>query len=215
MGEPTKSASEAPELFSRRQAIMGALALAAGTLVAARPKAARAANGDPVTAGGAVYTTGTNFFYLTTNGFPSGGEQWSYAMINRNGTIGEPVQSFGGIILPDAPAGSSAIWGDAYGTSHYGVVATHSTAGGIALKVEGKAQFSRSGKATISKGHASRTVTGLNNITADSIILVTLQGSAGKGNHVRWAKRLSSTSFQVVLTKAAAVNVAFGWMILN
>ena len=204
-----------PAVLSRRDAIIGALALAAGALVASKPGTARASTGDTVTAGHTTYASSGTDLFLSTNGLPTGGDDWSYAMMNRNGLIGAPVQAFAGEPMPAAPAGSSGVWGNAISASHYGVVARHDSAAGVALKVEGKASFSRSGKATISKGHASKTVSGLNNITTGSIILVTLQGSAGSGNHVRWAKRLSATSFQVVLTKAASVNVTFGWLILN
>jgi hypothetical protein len=201
-------------LLSRRQAIVGALALAAGSLIAAGPKEAAALGGDPVTAAGSFYANGGCTLFLTSNGTNTGVE-YAQAMINRNGLGGSPIQAFGGQIMAAAPAGSAGTYGFAWETPHYGVHAIHDKAAGTALKVEGRAKFSRSGRAYISKGHLTATVTVPSGVDAGSIILVTLQGSAGVGNHVRYAKRLTSTTFQVMLTKAASVKVAFGWMILN
>jgi hypothetical protein len=86
---------------------------------------------------------------------------------------------------------------------------------GTALDVSGIARFSRSGKVTIAKGHNSATVTVASGIGTGSIILATLQGPAGVGNHIRWAKRTGATTFQVMLTKSAASKVSCGWFIIG
>jgi hypothetical protein len=202
-------------LLSRRQAIVGALALAAGALIATRPEPAAALNFDPVLAGGNTYASAGTTLYLNNPGTPIGTE-WAQAMINRNGiTANGPVAAFGGVAMAASPPESTGIWGFAYEVPHFGVHAEHYRAAGTALRVDGRTKFSRSGRAYVSKGHLTATVTVPSGVDAGSIILVTLQGSAGVGNHVRYAKRLSSTTFQVMLTKAASVKVAFGWMILN
>ena len=202
-------------VFSRREAILGALALAAGSLLATKPERAEAANGDPVVAGGSVYASKGNTFYLSNTGTPSGTE-WAQAMVNRNGTSGNgPVAAFGGVAMPAATLASTGIWGDAWAVGHYGVHAQHENGAGVALKVQGKATFSRSGRKTILKGRSGATVTGLANIGTGSLILVTLQGSAGTGNHVRYAQRVSDTSFKVALTKPASNTVSFAWLVLN
>jgi hypothetical protein len=204
-----------PAVLSRREAIIGALALAAGALVASRPGTALAANSDPITVAGLMVGNGATQVWRTSNQFLSGGTNYSIAVLNGTNISSTVHYGVDGIALTGAPNGSAGLHGTAGTAAQFGVLAEHGIAEGAALRVNGVAQFSRSGKATISKGHSSRTVSGLSNITADSIILVTLQGSPGTGNHVRWAKRLSGTSFQVMLTKAAAVNVTFGWLILN
>jgi hypothetical protein len=214
MVDSIRSAADAG-LLSRRQAIAGALAVAAGALLATRPTRAMAANGDPVLAGQQVFASSGTTLYLNSPATIAGVE-YAQAMINRNGITGNgPVAAFGGVAMPAAIAGSTGIWGDAWVAGHYGVHAQHENGAGVALKVQGKATFSRSGKATIAKGHSSRTVAGLNNIGTGSMILVTLQGSAGAGRYVRYAKRVSDTSFTVVLSSASASTVAFAWMIID
>jgi len=193
---------------------MGALALAAGSLISTRPDRALAANGDPVLAGGSTYAAGGTTLYLNNPGTPLGVE-WAQAMINRNGTLGSPVAAFGGVAMPAAPTGSTGVWGFAWEAPHYGVHAEHYRAAGTALRVDGRAHFSRSGKATIAKGTAHKHVTVASGIGTGAMILVTLQGSAGTGRYVRYAKRASTTSFEVWLNTTSAYNVQFAWLIID
>jgi hypothetical protein len=111
-------------------------------------------------------------------------------------------------------AGSAGVHGHTEAAGHYGVLARH-TASGTALRVEGKAGFSRSGKAAVARGHSTQTVTVASGVGTGSMILVTLQGSAGSGVVLRYAKRLSATTFQVALNKAATTTVTFAWMIVD
>lgn len=85
---------------------------------------------------------------------------------------------------------------------------------GVALDVRGKAQFSNSGRGTIAAGASNKLVTGAK-LTANSTVLVTLQGNAGPGVHVQYVLKVNSTSFKVFLNKPAARNVIFGWFIVN
>lgn len=204
----------APGVVSRREAIIGALALAAGSLLASRPKAAMAQTGDPVTAGGSVYTGAGNTFYLNTGGTPAGTEI-AQAMINRNGTGGSPVQAFGGVVMPSAPATSAGVWGFAWAAGHYGVHAEHDSSAGTALKVEGRVALSRSNTARITRGHSGCTVTVPSGVDPASMILATLQGSAGTGVYLRYAKRATATTFTLKLNRAATSTVTVAWMILG
>lgn len=83
-----------------------------------------------------------------------------------------------------------------------------------ALDVKGKAYFSSAGTGYISAGAAQKTIYG---IVADknAVILVTLQGPAGKNVSVRYVNRRSASSFTVYLTGKAANKVKFGWFIVN
>lgn len=85
---------------------------------------------------------------------------------------------------------------------------------GTALRVDGKAQFSNSGKATIPVGATSKLVTGAI-LDSSAAILVTLQGNPGPGVSVHYVQKMSATSFKVVLNKPAARSVAFGWFVVN
>lgn len=209
-------------VLSRRDAIIGALALAAGTLLATRPDTARAADGDVMHVGNMM--SGTNPTYLLRS--PSGlwgGDFDSLAILNgSNGTRSFGVWGNTGTV---AGAGSAGLWGRGTAAGFFGVVAENYAVGGIGLKasaplgvalqVDGPAAFSRSGKGTILRGHASATVNVPSGVSTAALILVTLQGSAGSGRYVRYARRVSATSFRVYLSKSAAAKVYFAWFILN
>jgi hypothetical protein len=105
------------------------------------------------------------------------------------------------------------MWAANHAAGGVGLLAA--STGGTALQVQGVATFSRSGSGSIAKGHSTTTVAGLTNIGTNALILVTLQGSPGSGVYLKYAKRLASTKFQVVLNKAATAKVYFAWMILN
>ncbi len=208
----------AEQVLSRREAIVGGLALAAGSLLALKPKTAAAADGDIVHVGGWHTGNDATTFQRTSSSGPTDSEV-SLNDLYYGAHFGVKAGVFG-----NALPGSAAVKAEAYGDGKYGVYATASGAatgvyaasGGTALDVIGVAKFSRSGKITIPKGQKSATVTLQNGaIATTAIILATLQGSAGVGNHIRWAKRQSATKFQVILTKAASVNVSCGWFIIG
>lgn len=85
---------------------------------------------------------------------------------------------------------------------------------GVALDVRGKAAFSRSGRGLIRAGRSYATVS-CAGLAWNSMILVTLQGSAGSGRYVAYAARTSSSAFKVVLNAAATRGVYFAWFVIN
>jgi hypothetical protein len=64
----TKTQAAVPAVMSRRDAIVGALALAAGTLIARRPDVAAAADGQYVLVGGSYSAANETFIMRTFDG---------------------------------------------------------------------------------------------------------------------------------------------------
>jgi hypothetical protein len=196
--------------------LTGGLAVAAGAVASVvAPQVAAANNGDPVLSGDLVYGRTTMLMGTTTG--TSAGTLISQARFNAGlGTYpADPVYGTHGAITADAPATSAGVYGDAYKWSTYGVHANHRSNAGTALKVTGRVALSRSGTATIAKKHSSLTVTVPSGVDVTSTILATLQGSGGKGVVLRYAKRMSPTTFKVALNKKATSAVTFAWMILG
>jgi selenophosphate synthase len=96
-----------------------------------------------------------------------------------------------------------------------GGTAVRASSSGIGLDVSGKIKLSRSGKATVAKKHSTLTVTVPSGIDTTSMVLVTLQGSGGSGVYLKYAKRMTATTFKVALNKKATAAVTFAWMILD
>ena len=213
MAGSKESEAASPAVISRRDAIVGALAVATGTLVASKPDVAQAASGDTMYVGtDMVSTTITSVTRQTTDPVP---DDLSYAFLNHNWGDQE-VGLYGGVTALGA-AGSTGVYGLASLKGQYGVQAEN-VDGGTALKVLGKTQFQRSGKSTVTKGHSTRTVTvpvWRGGVGTGSMIHVTLQGSGGAGVYLRYASRLSSSTFHVVLNKAATKTVSFAWFITD
>lgn len=212
-----------PAVISRRDAIVGALALAAGTLIASSPEAAFAADGDKVTVGQTNTSTSTTLIVRMASTDP-GAAMLGFAGFVTNGPDGAHYALHGDPGLSGTP-GSAGVYGQANSPTQFGVLAVNQTVDGVGLKasapggkalvVDGPATFSRSGLATISKGHSGVTVKVLSGVASGALILATLQGSAGTGVYLRYAKRASATTFTVSLNKAAAAKVSVAWMILN
>ncbi|MDO8964921.1 MAG: hypothetical protein Q7W30_10590 [Coriobacteriia bacterium] len=208
----TTQGSDAAEarVVSRRDAIVGALALAAGALLAQKPETAHALDGQYVLVAGAYSAANATLIMRTFDGAIFSPAYSSVALTANTGLIhyGVDGQSFGG------DPGSAGVFGHTAHAAHYGVLAQHAGAG-TALKVEGKARFSRSGRASISKGAMTRTITGVANIGTDSLIMATLQGPAGTGVVIAYTQRISATSFRIVLNKAATRSALVAWFIIN
>jgi hypothetical protein len=203
------------EGISRRDAIMGALALATGTLVASAPDVALAANGQALTAGGLAYTSQETLIHLTSNATDQASIM-SSAIFNRFGTSSNGiVYAVSGDVQNTAAAGSVGVWGKAWGTGQTGMQAESSHANGTALRVLGRTSYSRSGMGTVAKHAASRTVTVPTGVDTASKLLVTLQGNPGTGVYLRYAARTGATTFKVYLNKAATRAVKFAWMVTD
>jgi hypothetical protein len=101
------------------------------------------------------------------------------------------------------------------GTSATGV-GVHASAGsaGIALQVQGRATFSRSGRAVVRERSTEVTVPGVD-LTADSLVLATVQQAAG-GAAVRAAvPDAGSASIRILLHKAVSMDTVVGWFVVN
>jgi hypothetical protein len=209
-------------VISRRDAIVGALALAAGTLIATRPDVARAADGEPILAGRTMDCASTTWISCKPGGTPSSDV---YCEALMTSSAGPGFSGFYGRAAAIAGPGAGGVFGEGLAAGQCGVWAINGAVDGIglkaqapngtALRVEGPATFSRSGLGTITRKHSTATVTVPTGLAEEALILVTLQGSAGTGVYLRYAKRVTSTKFQVVLSKAATAKVYFAWMILN
>jgi hypothetical protein len=139
--------------------------------------------------------------FKDSNGAISAGVQGSAAEAPGAGVFGYTNTGYGVIGQASDPSGT-------------GVLAGHG-AGGDALRVDGKATFSRSGVATIPAGASSVTVAGVP-LTAASIVLATLQNLLGKGEYVIAAVPSAGTgSFTVYLNRAASAAAKVGWFVVN
>jgi hypothetical protein len=199
-------------ILSRRQAILGALALAAGSLVVTRPDTASAAVGDVMRVGDALLTDGPTTITRTSDGTGLG-TPISYAAFNGSMGGGTAWGVRGTAGTGSSPEGAG-IWGDGHAAHVYGVRADHH-ADGTALRVNGKASFSRSGYDSVPKRHSTKTVTVASGVNSGSMFLVTLQGSGGSGVYLKYATLASATTFKVVLNKKATKTVRFAWMIVD
>jgi hypothetical protein len=199
-------------VITRRDAIIGALALAAGALVATKPETAAAANGSAVSVGMIHAGTAPTVFWCTTTG--NLGPTYSQAMIAGPNPSGKH-RGLDGEVYALAGSAAVGVQGSASALGQYGVVANHSVAGGTALQVNGKAVFSRSGTGTIPKGSSYKTVTGLAGIGNGAFVLATLQGNPGTGVYLKFARRVDAGTIRVYLNKAAPNAVTFAWFILG
>jgi len=212
MADSRESDTAGQAVLTRRDAIVAALALAAGTLVATKPEPAAANTDDTMILGRINITAGTTYNWRTATGVLA--PVYTQASLNWDSGTGTH-HALDGEVFAVAGAAGAGVRGTAATAGQFGVIAEHKAAGGTALRVNGNASFSRSGKASISKGKSYRTVTGLSGITPSSMILVTLQGNAGTGRYVRYAQRISDSAFRVVLNTSAAYKVSFAWMIID
>ena len=121
-------------------------------------------------------------------------------------------------VIGDVDTGAIGVYGWVGSTiapAAPGGVAVHAAAqstGLIALNVVGKAKFSRSGRVTIAKNHASVAVT-LAGVTTASYIIATLQTNKA-GVYVR-AVVPASGKFTIYLSKASTSATVVGYLVVN
>ncbi len=115
------------------------------------------------------------------------------------GQFGTGVYGFSGAVNPPQPPDNVGVYARGDGAS-------------VALKVQGKATFSRSGRSYVSASHSSRLVT-LAGVTTTSLVIVTLQ-TYRSGVYVAAAVPASG-KFTVYLSKAVTATTYFAYFILN
>ena len=212
MAEHSEAGTAGGTVLSRRDAIVGALALAAGALIAQKPEPALAANGSTVMVG--LPHTGNlpTVLWHTVSG--NIGPVLSQALFA--GQYNEVEYGVEGEVTTNSSGQGTGVRGLAGTVLQTGVLAQNTAVGGTALRVVGAASFSRSGINTIAKGTTFRTVSGLSGIGPAAKVLATLQGSAGTGVYILYAERRSTTQIRVHLNKAATTTTArFAWIILD
>jgi hypothetical protein len=201
-------------------AAAGAAAVAAKTLT---PTPAQAADGDPVLLG----QTNTSDNATTIN------TPFESALIGISSTDGGALVAINkfeqgyGVFASSAGIGVLARGGDTGVDAFGGVAVRAGTSDGVgvwtstephkgtALQVEGRATFSRSGRAMVPAGATSVTVTGVD-LTPESLVLATLQQDLGSRVFVRAAvPSVASGSFKLYLSRAAAVAAPVAWFILG
>ena len=115
------------------------------------------------------------------------------------GMFGTGVYGYSGTVSPPAPPNNVGVYARGDGAS-------------TALRVQGKASFSRSGRTYVSAGHSSRTVT-LAGVTTSSLVLVTLH-TRRTGVYVA-AATPGTGRFTVYLNKAVPGTTYFAYFVLN
>jgi hypothetical protein len=191
--------------------------------------------GDSINAVGVAGWTGSPFDANNVTGFTAGvlGQSSAEGTPGVLGLGGDVGVEAGGIIGLFA-VGSTGVAGVAdglgppglYGTGVYGHagstvppapptnVGVYARGDGVAtaLRVQGKAVFSRSGRTYVSAGKSSRIVT-LAGVTTSSLVLVTLQ-TRRTGVYVAAAVPAAG-KFTVYLNKAVTGTTYFAYMVLN
>ncbi len=95
-----------------------------------------------------------------------------------------------------------------------GIAVLAECTGGEAIRVNGMAVFSRSGKETFAAGQSKKTVAS-GRLSADSLVIATIQGDVA-GTWVRGVTvNVVGPSFTIRLNKAAPKALTVGWFIVN
>jgi hypothetical protein len=201
---------------------LGSLAVAVLALMvfalAGRPQASQAttADGDVVlgSQAGPGCTVGVNpncensptgLFNTATNG------DTVFAAIASTSGTAVYAHSVTGYGVEGTSASGAGVHGTATDPTGIGVLAD----GPTALKVNGPAVFSRSGKVTIALGSSTAKVQPIN-LKSSSLVLATIQGNVA-GVYVRGVTIVTgaSGSFTVHLNKSAPSAITVGWFVVN
>jgi len=213
--------------------------LAAALLFGGIP--AQATNGDPVIAGQYVSATATTGILANSSGSVFDGENGgSGSGVNGysnggsgvlgDGNFGSGVEGFssgGNGVYGHVSTSASGVYGENIGTgfgvagrANNGVGVLADSLNGAALRVNGKAEFSRSGNTvTITYPAKSKTVTGLS-LSSNSIVFATLQRYLAGVYVVAAVPNPGAGSFTIYLNKAPGTSttpksVTVGWFVVD
>lgn len=128
----------------------------------------------------------------------------------RPGLFGHTAESDGG--TPNSNADFSGVVGVGVGTGARGITAREGSGAEAALVVQGRARFSRSGRANVNAGKASRTVA-LPKVTPQSLVFAVLAKNVA-GRYVR-AVVPGDGSFTVFLNKSVSALTPFTWIVFD
>jgi hypothetical protein len=212
---------------SRRALLAGALgglgALAASAIGRASP--VQAANGDPVVVGGThtgtgitqIQATGGSAFHgLSTFNGGAGliGSALSATETNY-GVLGQSAGSTGFGVYGYAYAASGTTVGVlGRSSSPSGVGVQGQSSNGLALRANGRAQFSTSGVATINAGSTSKTITPGVNVTSGSFVLLTPK--ANIGTRALWfTTDAPNNRFTIRMSSARSSGTKVAWLLLG
>jgi hypothetical protein len=150
------------------------------------------------------------------------GSQTEPGVIGWSAASGVFGASGGSVALPTTPPVKTGVFGYAaqdatatgvHGRSTVGTgVHAQADAGGTALRVTGKAAFSRSGSVTVSAGRSSTTKS-LTGITSSSLVFAVVRSGDGGV----WVRKVvpASGSFTVYLNKAVSSSTSVIWIAFN
>ena len=132
---------------------------------------------------------------------------------NSRGVYGRATSGRG--VFGEATSGNGVRAYSATGAALYARTSTLKK--GVALQTVGKVKFENSvGVATVLAGTNSVVVTPGIDLTATSVVVATLQGSAGGSTTVRMVTiDATADTFRITLTANAASNVKVGWHAFN
>jgi hypothetical protein len=161
-------------------------------------------------AGGAYGLSGIGSIYGVAGIGSTGSQGGVYGRGDGNGVFGETYN-----------ASASGVYGQ-NNTTGYGVAGRSDSgtgvladsANGTALLVTGKAQFSRSGKATVKAGNLSAVVQNVA-LTTDSLVLATLQQFEGGVYVAAVLVNVASSRFTIRLNQAPTGNLKVAWFVVN
>jgi len=172
-------------------------------------------NGTGTGTGGSVGVRGVTQSPSTNSdgvwGLNSGQGNGVFGLANNSGASGVYGQNNGdGYGVAGRAANGNGVLGDsANGT---GVWANSSA--GLALRVTGRANFSRSGVVVVQAGHTSAIVTGMQ-LSGSSFVLATLQNNNGNVALKNAVPIPQYGAIQLNLTAAPTANVIVGWLVLE
>ncbi len=154
---------------------------------------------------------------------------WGISNTDDGALVGESVSLDGYGVRGTSPyIGVNAIGGEVgvYAVSDYGagvqaltydgVAVSASTAvdAGTALRVDGRAEFSRSGKVTVAAGMSSATVTGVP-LTSESLVLATLQERIHVVHVEAAVPDVENHSFTLYLNRKVPRPTTVAWFVVN